>query len=313
MAKEEKKALFKEQKETLKSAQAAFSKFGKFELQGRKHFQKAIIHCYELYLEYEEEFIKEQCKKQDIKFKAQKPAKMVLMLAMQVSDDCDEHTKARIRAYVRVLNNFKNLQYSVEKAQQELAQYGIDYFANDRDVLKNIGRGKLKKCLSEMISSYSEDVQDKVKSLINTFKDNPQIAKAILGINDDEDDFDFDEGEDEDSNNSKKDELDDLRDSDDDNTNSDDDEDSEDDDDDDEDGDNDAKSSAKPLSVPSKGAKSASPKGNDKPLSERFVNYFKQNGIKDENFVIWVKDGKVQKSNDSKLLLKLKAYNFTDL
>ena len=28
MAKEEKKALFKEQKETLKSAQAAFSKFG---------------------------------------------------------------------------------------------------------------------------------------------------------------------------------------------------------------------------------------------------------------------------------------------
>lgn len=307
MAKEEKKALFKEQKETLKSAQAAFSKFGKFELQGRKHFQKAIIHCYELYLEYEEEFIKEQCKKQDIKFKAQKPAKMVLMLAMQVSDDCDEHTKARIRTYVRVLNKFKNLQYSVEKAQQELGQYGIDYFANDRDILKNIGRGKLKKCLSEMISSYSEDVQDKVKSLINTFKDNPQIAKAILGINDDE-------GEDEDSNNSKKDELDDLRDSDDeddDNTNSDDDEDSE--DDDDEDGDNDTKSSAKPLSVPSKGAKSASPKGNDKPLSERFVNYFKQNGIKDENFVIWVKDGKVQKSNDSKLLLKLKAYNFTDL
>lgn len=232
------------------------------------------------------------------------------MLAMQVSDDCDERTKARIRTYVRVLNKFKNLQYSVEEAKKELGQYGIDYFANDRDVLKNINSGKLKEYLSEMISSYSEDVQDKVKSLINTFKDNPQIAKAILGINDDEDEND-------DSDDSENDELDDLKDSDDkddeDSTNSDDDEDSEDDDDDDEDGDNDAKSSAKPLSVPSKGAKSASPKGNDKPLSERFVNYFKQNGIKDENFVIWVKDGKVQKSNDSKLLLKLKAYNFTDL
>ena len=62
MAKKEKKALFKEQKKALKSAQAAFSKFGEFELQGRKHIQKAIVHCYELYLEYEEDFIAEQCK-----------------------------------------------------------------------------------------------------------------------------------------------------------------------------------------------------------------------------------------------------------
>ena len=146
--------------------------------------------------------------------------------------------------------------------------------------------------------------------------ENLNFDNLLFDIDVSDDSDDFDEGKDEDSNNSKNDELDDLRDSDDkddDNTNSDDDEDSEDDDDDDEDGDDDTKRSAKPLSVPSKGAKSASPKGNDKPLSERLVNYFKQNGIKDENFVIWVKDGKVQKSNDNKLLLKLKVYNFTDL
>ncbi len=274
MAKEEKKALFKEQKETLKSAQTAFSKFGKFELQGRKHIQKAIIHCYELYLEYEEEFIKTQCKEQGIKFKAKKPVKMVLMLAMQVSDKCDKRTKARIRTYVRVLKRFEELDYVIEDAAENLEAYGIDYFANPRKDKQN----------------------------------NNDDSDFDIKVSDDSDDFD--EDEDDDSDNSKNDELDDLRDSDDeedeDNANSDDDEDSEDDDDD-------TKSGAKPLSVPSKGAKSASPKGNDKPLSERFVNYFKQNGIKDENFVIWVKDGKVQKSNDNKLLLKLKAYNFTDL
>ena len=107
MAKKKKKALFKEQKEALKSARAAFSKFGEVELQGRKHIQKALLNCYGLYLEYEEDFIVEQCKKQDIKFKPQKPAKMVLMLAMQVSDECDERSKARIRTYVRVLKRFE--------------------------------------------------------------------------------------------------------------------------------------------------------------------------------------------------------------
>lgn len=274
MAKKEKKALFKEQKKSLKSAQAAFSKFGEFELQGRKHIQKAIVHCYELYLEYEEDFIAEQCKEQKIKFKAKKPAKMVLMLAMQVSNDCDERTKARIRTYVRVLKKFEELDYDIDEAEENLEEYGIDYFANPRKDKQN----------------------------------NNDDSDFDIKVSDDSDDFD--EDEDDDSDNSKNDELDDLRDSDDeedeDNANSDDDEDSEDDDDD-------TKSGAKPLSVPSKGAKSASPKGNDKSLSERFVNYFKQNGIKDENFVIWVKDGKVQKSNDNKLLLKLKAYNFTDL
>ena len=283
MAKKEKKALFKEQKKALKSAQAAFSKFGEFELQGRKHIQKAIVHCYELYLEYEEDFIAEQCKEQKIKFKAKKPAKMVLMLAMQVSDECDERTKARIRTYVRVLKRFEELDYDIDEAEENLEEYGIDYFANPREKKEKSG-----------------DVRDDDFDI--TDEDNDSDAS--------------DEDEDDDSDNSENDETNDLRDSDDeddDNTNSDDDEDSEDDDDDDEDGDNDTKSSAKPLSVPSKGAKNTSSKSSDKPLSERFVNYFKQNGIKDENFVIWVKDGKVQKSNDSKLLLKLKAYNFTDL
>ncbi|MBQ9035613.1 MAG: hypothetical protein IJ099_06635 [Alphaproteobacteria bacterium] len=110
-----------------------------------------------------------------------------------------------------------------------------------------------------------------------------------------------DDVEDNDSDDEGGDENDDAEDS------EDDDNDSEDDDDDD------TESSAKSFSMPSKGAKNTSSKSSDKLLSEKFVNYFKQNGIKDENFVILVKDGKVQKSNDSALLLKLKAFDFTDL
>ena len=179
---------------------------------------------------------------------------MVLMLAMQVSDECDERTEARIRTYVRVLKRFEELDYDIDEAEENLEEYGIDYFANQRKKNK------------------TDDVEDN----------------------------DSDDEGDDDSDDSKNDELDDLRDSDD--------------EDDDDDDDDDTESSVTTsLSKSSKGAKSVSSKSSDKPLSEKFVNYFKQNGIKDENFVIWVKDGKVQKSNDSALLLKLKAFDFTDL
>lgn len=283
----------------MKSAQAAFSKFGKFELQGRKHIQNAIVHCYELYLEYEEDFIAKQCKEQKIKFKAKKTAKMVLMLAMQVSDKCDERTNARIRTYVRVLKKFEELEYELDEAEENLEKYGIDYFANPREKKEKSGND-------------GDDDFD---------------------INDKDNDFDAsDEDEDNDSDDSENGELDDLRDSDDDddedNTNSDDDEDLEDDDDfedsddeedddfdDDLDDDNDdtESSATTSLSKSSKGAKSVSSKNSDKLLSEKFVSYFKQNGITDKNFVIWVKDDKVQKSKDSALLLELENYDFTDL
>ena len=260
MAKQEKKALFKEQKEALKSARAAFSKFGEFELQGRKHIQKAIVHCYELYLEYEKDFIAEQCKEQKIKFRAKNPAKMVLMLAMQVSDKCDERTKARIRTYVRVLKRFEKLEYELEEAEESLEEYGIDYFANPRKKKEKSGNVR-----------------------------------------------------DDDSDNSENDETNDLRDPDDNKNDDDEEEDDDSADDSDDDNDDTESSVTTSLSKSSKGTKSVSSKSSDKQLSEKFVNYFKQNGIKDENFVIWVKDGKVQKSNDSALLLKLKSFDFTDL
>ena len=255
MAKKEKKALFKEQKEALKLAQAAFSKFGEFELQGRKHIQMAIVHCYELYLEYEKDFIAEQCKEQKIKFRAKNPAKMVLMLAMQVSDKCDERTKARIRTYVRVLKRFEKLEYELEEAEESLEEYGIDYFANPRK----------KKEKSGNVRDDDSDITD---------EDNDSDAS--------------DEDEDDDSDNSENDETNDLRDPDDNKNDDDEEEDDDSADDSDDDNDDTESSVTTSLSKSSKGTKSVSSKSSDKPLSEKFVNYFRQNGIKDENSVIWV-------------------------
>lgn len=59
--------------------------------------------------------------------------KMILMLALEVSDKCDdERVKARIRTYVRVLKRFDSLSYDLDTAEKKLNQYGIDYFANLR-------------------------------------------------------------------------------------------------------------------------------------------------------------------------------------
>ena len=127
-----------------------------------------------------------------------------------------------------------------------------------------------------------------------------------------EDNDSDDEGGDE--NDDAEDDDNDAEDDDDDSEDSDDEEEDDDSADDSDDDNDDTESSVTTsLSKSSKGAKNTSSKSSDKPLSEKFVNYFKQNGIKDENFVILVKDGKVQKSNDSALLLKLKAFDFTDL
>ena len=120
-------------KEKLKNVQSAFKSFDTIELKGRKHIQEAIIGCYDIYLHYNPKLIKKRCKNAGIKYKVKKPMKMILMLAMGVSDDCDdERIKARIRTYVRVLKRFKELDYEIEEAQTELNKFGIDYFANPR-------------------------------------------------------------------------------------------------------------------------------------------------------------------------------------
>lgn len=123
----------KELKEKFTNIQKAFKSFDKFELKGRKYIQEAILGCYDIYLHYNEKIIRKRCNKADIKYKQQKPMKMILMLAMGVSDDCnDERVKARIRTYVRVLKRFDSLDYDFDEAEKNLSQYGIDYFANFR-------------------------------------------------------------------------------------------------------------------------------------------------------------------------------------
>ena len=63
---------------------------------------------------------------------------MILMLALGVSDKCDdERVKARIRTYVRVLKRFDSLSYDLDTAEENLGQYGIDYFANFRSKNEN--------------------------------------------------------------------------------------------------------------------------------------------------------------------------------
>lgn len=116
----------------LKSAQKNFGMFGALDLTGRKFVQTAIINCYELYVHYDESFIRSCCKKQGIKYKDSKPCSMIIKLAMKIGDDCDERTKARIRTYVRVLKSFKARGYSVDTAQNKLDKLGIYFFANPR-------------------------------------------------------------------------------------------------------------------------------------------------------------------------------------
>ena len=123
----------KELKRKFTNIQEAFKSFNKIELKGRKHIQEAILGCYDIYLHYNEKLIKKRCKKAGIKYKVKKPMKMILMLALEVSDKCDdERVKARIRTYVRVLKRFDSLSYDLDTAEKKLNQYGIDYFANLR-------------------------------------------------------------------------------------------------------------------------------------------------------------------------------------
>lgn len=168
----------KELKRKFTNIQEAFKSFNKIELKGRKHIQEAILGCYDIYLHYNEKLIKKRCKKAGIKYKVKKPMKMILMLALEVSDKCDdERVKARIRTYVRVLKRFDSLSYDLDTAEKKLNQYGIDYFANLRS--KNEDD-------TDNVSDNEEDDDDSDKQLELPFGD------------DDDDTEDYDEEEEED-------------------------------------------------------------------------------------------------------------------
>lgn len=167
----------KELKRKFTNIQEAFKSFNKIELKGRKHIQESILGCYDIYLHYNEKLIKKRCKKAGIKYKVKKPMKMILMLALEVSDKCDdERVKARIRTYVRVLKRFDSLSYDLDTAEKKLNQYGIDYFANLR--------------------SKNEDDTDNVN---DNEEDDDSDKQLELPFGDDDDDTeDYDEEEEED-------------------------------------------------------------------------------------------------------------------
>ena len=167
----------KELKRKFTNIQEAFKSFNKIELKGRKHIQEAILGCYDIYLHYNEKLIKKRCKKAGIKYKVKKPMKMILMLALEVSDKCDdERVIARIRTYVRVLKRFDSLSYDLDTAEKKLNQYGIDYFANLR--------------------SKNEDDTDNVN---DNEEDDDSDKQLELPFGDDDDDTeDYDEEEEED-------------------------------------------------------------------------------------------------------------------
>lgn len=166
-----------ELKEKFTNIKKAFKSFDKIELKGRKHIQEAILGCYDIYLHYNEKLIKKRCTKAGIKYKVKKTMKMILMLALRVSDKCDdERVKARIRTYVRVLKRFDSLSYDLDTAEKKLNQYGIDYFANLR--------------------SKNEDDTDNVN---DNEEDDDSDKQLELPFGDDDDDTeDYDEEEEED-------------------------------------------------------------------------------------------------------------------
>lgn len=76
----------KQLKEKFTNIKKAFEAFDTIELKGRKHIQEAILGCYDVYLHYNPKLIKKRCTKAGIKYKVKKPMKMILMLALGVSD-----------------------------------------------------------------------------------------------------------------------------------------------------------------------------------------------------------------------------------
>lgn len=185
------KAFSKEElKEKFTNIQKAFKSFDKIELKGRKHIQEAILGCYDIYLHYNPKLIKKRCTKAGIEYKVKKPMKMILMLALGVSDKCDdERVKARIRTYVRVLKRFDSLSFDLDTAEKNLGQYGIDYFANFRSSNQNDTEGN---------EEDNDDDDDNDKQPELPFGDDDENTEED---DEDEDEADDDIDEDEDDNN----------------------------------------------------------------------------------------------------------------
>ena len=129
---QKKNKIYKEAENQLNEVQKAFIEFDKSYILPRNHLNSALIGCYQASTEWEDKFIEEHCEQNNIKYMKKKRYKNIVMLAMNVSDDCDERTKARVRTYVRILKKFKQLDYDVETAKEQLEEFGTDYFANPR-------------------------------------------------------------------------------------------------------------------------------------------------------------------------------------
>lgn len=143
-----------------KEVRKAFKLFGEIELQGRQSIQQAIIGCYDIYLHYNEKLIRKRCKKAGISYKLKKPMKMILMLAMRVSDDCgDERIKARIRTYVKnsalsAIAHY-NSPYTQGKAVTYIPQMFIAITSAVIAILKKYKNNDLSsKKISSYIASY---------------------------------------------------------------------------------------------------------------------------------------------------------------
>lgn len=223
----------KELKEKFINIKKAFKSFNDIETQGRKYIQKAIIGCYDIYLHYNANLIQRRCDKLGITYKHKKPMKMILMIALKVSDNCDdERIKARIRTYVRVLKHFVGLNYDIKEAQEELDKFGIDYCANPRTK-------------EEEVENYENQLEFDFGDKISNNDENDTIEEDM----EDEEDCDT--------------QLPHIR--------------------------------------------------EHTTLSNKIVQFLRANDIKDENYVIWVVDGKAYKCTDTGLLEKLKQFDFLKL
>jgi len=268
-------------KEKLMNAQKAFNSFETIELKGRKHIQEAILGCYDIYLHYNEKLIRRRCKKADISYKLKKPMKMILMLAMGVSDDCDdERIKARIRTYVRVLKRFDFLGYELDEAKENLNKFGVDYFANPRSKEQ----------------SEEEEKEDDEKQLEFNFDD------EIL----DDNDFDNDgENDDDDKGIDDEEETEDDKEIDNGERINDEDDGEEEADGNKEDRENEEEEEKSNKSYSLKTVKIS--------LSSKIINFLRKNKIEEKNYVIWVTENEAFKCVDPRLLTKLKSFDLSKL
>ena len=183
---QEKNNLYKKAKNQLSEMQKAFIEFDKSYILPRNHLNSALIGCYQASIEWEDEFIEKCCEQNNIKY-TKKRCKNIVMLAMKVSNDCDERTKARVRTYVRVLKHLQEYEYNTTQAEEQLEKFGIDYFANPRKKKeKSEEKSNSKQYESDLDDNYSRNSSDVDEDDVDT-KD---ISDDDLSDKEEEDDDD---------------------------------------------------------------------------------------------------------------------------